>query len=539
MSCSSPGNCGAAGFYSTSSTEQGFVVSETNGTWGKAEEIPGIAALDRGHDSEVSALSCGSAGNCTAVGTYTSRFGIGVAFLADEKNGVWGKAEEVPGTAALNKGEDAATDSVSCASAGNCSAGGSYSDGSFAEQAFVVSETNGTWGTAQEVPGTGALNVGGAAEVDSMSCASAGNCSATGIYGNVPKAPRQQVFVVSETNGTWGTAQKVPGATRLDKGRDAGFAALSCASVGNCSAGGFYSTSHGQQAFVVDETNGTWGTAQEVPGIAALNKGNQAIINSVSCPSAGICSAGGLYEVTATTSQAFVVTEKNGTWGKAEQVPGTAALNKGGAASINSVSCGAAGNCSAGGSYRDTASAFQAFVVDETNGTWGKAEAVPGTAALNKGGIAGTGSVSCASAGHCSAGGWYTTGPGQQGFVAGRTSPGSGQPPVGRTALIPHPSGPPPFRFSAPGCSPASCRSHCSLALAIRGGTPSRRSCSPAAAISSIRRTACRTLPCSSRSTVAAEALASSCAMLSRSHSSHPAARAARSASMTAAARPL
>ena len=90
-----------------------------------------------------------------------------------------------------------------------------------------------------------------------------------------------------------------------------------------------------------------------------------------------------------------------------------------------------------------------------------------------------------------------------------------------------------------PACSAASCRSHCSLALATRGGTPSRRNCSPAAAISSMRRSACRTLPCSSRSSVLAEAPASSLRMLSRSHSSHPAALAARSASVTAAARPL
>ncbi len=85
----------------------------------------------------------------------------------------------------------------------------------------------------------------------------------------------------------------------------------------------------------------------------------------------------------------------------------------------------------------------------------------------------------------------------------------------------------------------ASCRSHCSLALATRGGTPSRRNCSPAAAISSMRRTACRTLPCSSRSSVLAEAPSSSRRMLSRSHCSHPAALAARSASVTAAASPL
>jgi hypothetical protein len=47
-------------------------------------------------------------------------------------------------------------------------------------------------------------------------------------------------------------------------------------------------------------------------------------------------------------------------------VPGTAALNKGGYAQVNSVSCGAAGNCSAGGVYTDNSEHYQAFVVSES-----------------------------------------------------------------------------------------------------------------------------------------------------------------------------
>jgi hypothetical protein len=55
-----------------------------------------------------------------------------------------------------------------------------------------------------------------------------------------------------------------------------------------------------------------------------------------------------------------------GTWGTAQQVPGIAALNKGGFAEITSVSCAKAGDCSAGGSYLDASRHLQAFVVNET-----------------------------------------------------------------------------------------------------------------------------------------------------------------------------
>ena len=51
-----------------------------------------------------------------------------------------GKAEEVPGTAALDTGGGAQLDSLSCASAGNCSAGGYYLDSSHHQQVFVVSQ---------------------------------------------------------------------------------------------------------------------------------------------------------------------------------------------------------------------------------------------------------------------------------------------------------------------------------------------------------------------------------------------------------------
>jgi hypothetical protein len=121
------------------------------------------------------AVGAASAAQGTVAGTRLAAGRDGFA-------SAWGTAREVPGTAALNAGGNAAVDSVSCTSAGNCSAGGSYKDSSGHQQAFVVSQINGTWGKAKEVPGTSALNQGRNAGVSSVSCASAGNCSAGGSY---------------------------------------------------------------------------------------------------------------------------------------------------------------------------------------------------------------------------------------------------------------------------------------------------------------------------------------------------------------------
>jgi hypothetical protein len=421
VSCATAGNCSAGGRYTDGSGHsQVFVAGETSGTWATAKEVPGTAALNKGGGAEIGSVSCGAAGNCSAGGYYTDGSGHQQVFVATETSGIWGTAKEVPGTAALNKGGAAAITSVSCAAAGACSTGGFYFDGSGHQQAFVATETSGVWGTAKEVPGTAALNKGGVAEIGAVSCATAGNCSAGGYY--TDGSGHLRVFAVGETSGVWGTARQVPGTAALNKGGEALVNSVSCAMAGNCSAGGTYTDGHGHgQAFVTAETNGTWGTAKEVPGTAALNKGGAAEIASVSCATAGNCSAVGFYKADPTHEQAFVAGEANGVWGTAKEVPGTGALNTAGFASAGSVSCAAPGNCSAGGFYNDS-TGQQAYVASQTNGTWGTAKEVPGTAALNKDGRAAITSVSCAAPGNCSAGGTYRDGSGHlQAFVVGET----------------------------------------------------------------------------------------------------------------------
>ena len=373
-----------------------------------------------------SAMSCASAGNCSAGGHYTDGAAFSSVFVASQVNGRWGTAKEVPGIAALNTGGFADIYSASCASAGNCSAGGFYIDSSGHNQAFVVSQVNGRWGTAKEVPGTAALNTGGNAQIDSVSCAKAGDCSAGGFY--TDSSSHGQGFVVSQVNGKWGTAEQVPGLAALNTGLagidpiecdftcDPVAGLLSCASAGNCSAGGFYDDNTGRvQAFVVSQAGGRWATAKEVAANLNTAAHAGAGIESVSCASAGNCSAGGVYNLGA--GQAFVVSEVNGRWDTAKEVPGTAALNTGGNAAVQSLSCASAGNCSAGGYYTDNFRSPHAFVVSQVNGRWGTAKEV---AANLRGPL--IYSLSCAPAGNCSAGGGYTDSSGhQQAFVVSQT----------------------------------------------------------------------------------------------------------------------
>jgi hypothetical protein len=270
--------------------------------------------------------------------------------------------------------------------------------------------SGGTWGTAQEV--AAGLNTGGNALITSVSCASPGNCSAGGYYAS--SRTQDQAFAVAETGGTWGSAHEV--AAALNTGGEARIISVSCASPGNCSAGGFYSVGGGaRRAFVVGETDGIWGTAQEAA--AALNRGGGAQVSSVSCASAGNCTAGGYYTGHAGDQHAFVVTEANGTWGTAAKVLGTMPA-KHLISAVTSVSCTSPGNCSAAGYAPGSAGLGQAFVVAETNGSWGRAQDVPGVTAPSQASIF---SVSCASVGNCSAGGQYRAHGKEQAFVIGES----------------------------------------------------------------------------------------------------------------------
>src|SRR5215472_9564128 len=385
------------------------------GTWGTAKQVPGLAALDKGGGGDVYSISCSSAGNCGADGTYVDGAGHIQVFVANQANGTWGKAIPVPGLAALNVGGDAFSAALSCTSPGNCSAGGDYftRSGDFT-QAFVVTETNGTWGKAIEVPGIQALSTVDGGEVTALSCASPGNCSAAGHYTG---SHFRQVFVVNQTNGTWGKAIPIRGTT-VTKIGFAEVESVSCRAVGDCTAGGFFTArDHTGQPFVVSEKNGTWGKAIEIPGMRALNTGGSGAIRQLSCGPAGGCDAGGGYQDSHGFRQAFVVSERNGTWGKPIEVPGTAALNHQNA-EVDSLSCASPGNCSASGDYRQGHTFnLEPFVVSERNGTWGKAIEVPDIESLNTGVETHVNSLSCGAAGNCSMGGDYKSLVGPQAFV--------------------------------------------------------------------------------------------------------------------------
>ena len=79
--------------------------------------------------------------------------------------------------------------------------------------------------------------------------------------------------------------------------------------------------------------------------------------------------------------------------------------------------CASARNCVVTG-FAVFGRATRAFTRYEVNGTWGKVNALPGAAALDKGDFSTGDQVSCASAGNCALAGEYGISGGSAPFVA-------------------------------------------------------------------------------------------------------------------------
>ncbi len=357
--------------------------------WGPAQDISISPSV--GSYADATAIACPAPGDCVAAGDYYD--GALPGFVVTQQNGVWGMAQPIAGLSPLTGGQSASVNSVSCASPGNCAVVGSFFGSSAASggvvvlRGFVLSETDGVWGSADILPPPVAATKIGAGKLSSVSCSAPGDCVAGGY--DATDYQTTEAEVIQETNGTWGTPALIPGAPAYDQ-----VDSVSCTQPGDCIAG-LRSVKVGYAAALATESGGVW-SVQAVPGLAALASDQQySAIDSVSCPAAGDCTAAGQF-TTASSERLFVVTEQDGTWGQASEL----AQGPEYADDLIPLSCSAPGDC---------ALASGSVIADEVNGAWSV-----GTSGIPVNGLQGDDAyvtaLSCASAGNCSAGGQSTQG---------------------------------------------------------------------------------------------------------------------------------
>jgi Bacterial Ig-like domain (group 3) len=359
-----------------------------SGHWGPARQIP-LTGLNAKGGGRIEALSCASPGNCTAGGSYVDQHNHDQVFVVSEVHGTWEKPTGIPGVTDAGGGSFAEVRSLSCPTAGNCAAAGGYDDKNDNSHPFIAESKHGTWG--KPVPldfGSTQIELGNSFEATSVSCPTPGNCTA-GLFvsvlapGPVPGAAADP-FVVDEVNGVWHAAQAVPDAIALNDGLDGGIISVSCSSPGNCLAGGFY-THDSRITLIATETNGVWGAGTELPGIRRLvgfGSDSNAVISSVSCLPSGDCAVTGTYDGGATDG--FVGNEADGLWTVLPIFPPNSSMPIAGSIpTVNGVSCAAPVGCAVVGRFVAIGGS-QAFVFPEFAGSTDDTLQIPGTATASR-----------------------------------------------------------------------------------------------------------------------------------------------------------
>jgi hypothetical protein len=102
---------------------------------------------------------------------------------------------------------------------------------------------------------------------------------------------------------------------------------VSCATPGNCTVAGLYhdQVTNNPHAFVADESGGTWGQAQALPGLEVLNASGHAEAAAISCRAPGNCATGGTFSGVSdggAITESYVADERQGGWDLAVQVFG-------------------------------------------------------------------------------------------------------------------------------------------------------------------------------------------------------------------------
>jgi hypothetical protein len=251
------------------------------------------AGTDSDPGVDLSSVSCASAGNCTAVGSYYDNSGTTQGLLLTQTAGSWATGTEASLPAGAGSSPGVFLPAVSCASAGNCTAVGAYVDGSDSYQGLLLTQTAGSWATGTEAPLPANAGLTQDAGVNSVSCVTAGICTAVGDYAD--SSGSFQGLLLTQTAGTWatGTQATLP----ANAGHDiANVLSVSCASAGNCTAvGEYYDNSGNEQGLLLTQAAGTWATGTQAPLPADAASKPYAVASSVSCTSPGNCTAAAGY----------------------------------------------------------------------------------------------------------------------------------------------------------------------------------------------------------------------------------------------------
>jgi hypothetical protein len=371
LSCGALNNCAAAGSYQDRADNVlAFVANEVAGHWLPAKQVTlPTNALAKGQNALLRSIQCSSSGECSAVGTYDDNNSITSrteGFVVSETHGTWARAREVVAPNP-NFNPFLSLNQIACASVGDCVAVGSFINANDVTEGLVVDQVGGAWthGRTLALPSNASAFAG--ATLSEVACVHRSDCAVFGTYNTTTGAV--EALSARSLNGVWSQAVQVtlPANAGLNPHVFLyGFDGIACATSGNCAAGGQYEDASGDfQGFLANETAGTWQSATELalPG-GAKQAGKNGGVVALACPAVGECRASGAYVDASGNYQAVVVTEQGGSWQTGVKVvlPGNA-TTVGVDGGIYSLICLTTSSCVGTGSYLKSASTYDGFTL--------------------------------------------------------------------------------------------------------------------------------------------------------------------------------
>jgi len=331
-------------------------------------------------------ISCVSTTFCVGAGTYRDVASTYQIFASMWNGATWSDQELA---ATLNLGGAGDVNGVSCGSPTLCVVTGYYKDASSVYHPYAAL-WNGTSWSAQEIAGS--LNANGSGDAYHASCVGTSFCAVVGEFDNPTTG--EHAYVTTWNGVTW-SAHALTTTTGTSYANS-----LSCASATYCLAGGQYTDASSQQHAYVSVWNGVGWNDQEVA--ASLNVGGSAAVQSLECLSATFCDAGGYYSDGSNHQQAFIGLWNGAAWSYSEV---GAALNVGHDAKVSSVSCLSSSMCVGAGTYTDSHSKQQGFATVLQGSGWNDQ---PLVTSLNAGGAVDIYGATCLNADECMVVGQYS-----------------------------------------------------------------------------------------------------------------------------------
>jgi hypothetical protein len=283
VACKSATECVGVGAYIKTGTATFPLAAKWNGKAWTSITAPGTA----GDNTSLQTLSCVTATDCIATGSFTTDGGNGAAPLADSWNG--SKWTQLANPKTPSGSQLGVLTSVACVAAKSCMATGldlnSTTGGELAET------WNGSAWTMTKAPATGDTTID---ELIGVSCLSLANCSAVGesISASSPTVIKETGFA-QHWNGTAWSNVTVPWAASAG---DTLLSGVSCVSPTDCVAVGMSNINENSEANDAGRAasavyNGKTWTVESVPAPA---KDKDSLFNGVMCRSTTYCAAVGM-----------------------------------------------------------------------------------------------------------------------------------------------------------------------------------------------------------------------------------------------------